>query len=40
MDAFQSGTTSLRSLLYFDEIFGFFPPSAANRRPSARCSRC
>lgn len=22
----QSGTTSLRSLLYFDEIFGFFPP--------------
>lgn len=24
----QSGTTSLRSLLYFDEIFGFFPPTA------------
>ncbi len=24
----QSGTTSLRSLLYFDEIFGYFPPSA------------
>ena len=22
----QSGTTSLRSLLYFDEIFGYFPP--------------
>ncbi len=22
----QSGTTSLRALLYFDEIFGFFPP--------------
>ncbi len=25
----QSGTTSLRSLLYFDEIFGYFPPTAA-----------
>ena len=24
----QSGTTSLRSLVYFDEIFGYFPPSA------------
>jgi hypothetical protein len=24
----QSGTTSLRALLYFDEIFGFFPPTA------------
>ena len=24
----QSGTTSLRSLLYFDEIFGYFPPVA------------
>ena len=24
----QSGTTSLRSLLYFDEIFGYFPPTA------------
>jgi len=23
----QSGTTSLRSLLYFDEIFGYFPPT-------------
>jgi hypothetical protein len=23
----QSGTTSLRSLLYFDEIFGYLPPS-------------
>ncbi len=23
----QSGTTSLRSLLYFDEIFGYFPPA-------------
>lgn len=31
----QSGTTSLRSLLYFDEIFGFFPPSAepSSKRP-------
>ena len=24
----QSGTTSLRSLLYFDEVFGYFPPIA------------
>ncbi len=24
----QSGTNSLRSLLYFDEIFGFFPPTS------------
>lgn len=24
----QTGTTSLRALLYFDEIFGFFPPVA------------
>ena len=24
----QSGTTSLRALLYFDEVFGFFPPTA------------
>jgi hypothetical protein len=24
----QTGTTSLRALLYMDEIFGFFPPSA------------
>ena len=26
----QSGTTSLRALLYMDEIFGFFPPHPAN----------
>ncbi len=24
----QSGTTSLRSLVYFDELFGYFPPTA------------
>ncbi len=24
----QSGTSSLRSLLYFDEIFGYFPPTS------------
>lgn len=24
----QSGTSSLRSLMYFDEIFGYFPPTA------------
>ena len=24
----QSGTTSLRSIVYMDEIFGFFPPVA------------
>ena len=31
----QTGTTSLRALLYFDEIFGFFPPSAepSSKRP-------
>ncbi|MFH1197860.1 MAG: DUF87 domain-containing protein [bacterium] len=31
----QSGTTSLRSLLYFDEIFGYMPPTAepASKRP-------
>ncbi|MHB1296309.1 MAG: ATP-binding protein [Anaerolineae bacterium] len=30
----QSGTTSLRALLYFDELFGFFPPYPAN--PSSK----
>jgi hypothetical protein len=31
----QSGTTSLRALLYMDEIFGYFPPVAepASKRP-------
>jgi hypothetical protein len=31
----QSGTSSLRALLYMDEIFGFFPPVAAppSKRP-------
>ncbi|HHW88401.1 MAG TPA: DUF87 domain-containing protein [Chloroflexi bacterium] len=31
----QSGTTSLRALLYFDEIFGYFPPTAepSSKRP-------
>ncbi len=31
----QSGTTSLRALLYFDEIFGFMPPTAEppSKRP-------
>jgi hypothetical protein len=31
----QSGTTSLRALLYFDEAFGFFPPVAnpPSKRP-------
>ena len=24
----QSGTTSLRAILYMDEIFGYFPPVA------------
>ncbi len=32
----QSGTTSLRALLYFDEVFGYFPPRRS-RRPSGRC---
>ncbi len=31
----QSGTTSLRALIYFDEVFGFFPPHPANP-PSKR----
>ena len=26
----QSGTTSLRALLYFDEVFGYMPPHPAN----------
>ncbi len=26
----QSGTTNLRALIYFDEVFGFFPPYPAN----------
>lgn len=26
----QSGTTDLRALLYFDEVFGYFPPYPAN----------
>jgi hypothetical protein len=26
----QSGTTSLRALLYFDEVFGYLPPHPAN----------
>ena len=26
MDACPAGTTSLRALLYFDEIFGYLPP--------------
>jgi len=31
----QSGTSSLRSLVYFDEIFGYFPPTAEppSKRP-------
>nr|WP_290668279.1 DUF87 domain-containing protein [Ardenticatena sp.] len=31
----QTGTTSLRALLYFDEVFGFFPPVAEppSKRP-------
>ena len=24
----QPGTTSLRALLYMDEVFGYFPPTA------------
>ncbi len=31
----QTGTTSLRALLYFDEVFGYFPPVAepSSKRP-------
>lgn len=34
----QSGTTSLRALLYFDEVFGFLPPVAEppSKRPLLR----
>ena len=34
----QSGTTSLRAMLYFDEVFGFFPPVAEppSKRPLMR----
>jgi hypothetical protein len=34
----QGGTTSLRALLYFDEIFGFMPPTAQppSKRPLLR----
>ena len=35
----QSGTTSLRAILYMDEIFGYFPP-VANPPSKRRCSRC
>ena len=28
----QSGTTSLRALLYMDEVFGFLPPTASPPR--------
>ncbi|HEY74859.1 MAG TPA: hypothetical protein G4O00_01605 [Thermoflexia bacterium] len=28
--AAQSGTSDLRAILYFDEVFGFFPPHPAN----------
>jgi hypothetical protein len=35
---FQAGTTSLRSLLYFDEIFGYLPPtqSPPSKEPMLR----
>jgi hypothetical protein len=32
----QSGTSSLRGILYMDEVFGYFPPTA-NPRPRLRC---
>ncbi len=32
----QSGTTSLRALLYFDEVFGFFR-QRRSRLPNDRC---
>ncbi len=35
----QPGTTSLRALLYMDEVFGYFRP-APSRRPRSRCSPC
>ena len=36
----QSGTSTLRALVYMDEIFGYFPPHPRTRRPSGRCSPC
>jgi len=42
----QSGTTSLRSILYIDEMFGYFPPYPTSRRiprirrPKTRCCGC
>ena len=32
----QSGTTNLRGLLYFDEVFGYLPPHRRIRRASGR----
>ena len=32
----QTGTTSLRAIVYMDEIFGYFPPTAT-RRARSRC---
>ena len=31
----QSGTTSLRAIVYMDEIYGYFPPTAATVRPNS-----
>jgi hypothetical protein len=33
----QPGTTSLRALLYMDEVFGYFPPE---REPAVQDARC
>ncbi len=33
----QPGTTSLRALLYMDEVFGFFPPVGEPAQQAARC---
>ena len=34
----QAGTTSLRALLYMDEVFGYFPPGSSPPA-SGPCSR-
>ena len=36
----QPGTSSLRAILYMDEIFGYLPADARTRRRRRRCSRC
>jgi hypothetical protein len=36
----QSGTTTLRALVYFDEIFGYLPPIGNPPSKEHRCCAC